>query len=438
MNQEQLATLVEFLNNGPVTNEELMDQDQELSLSNNVVTIEEHRRNHLIALIQNFPNEEVLAATHLLTTMRYTKGPDKGKLLSSYLQKKAHKYISDNLYKTQSTNDKLVRENKRLHRQTDKLIKKTQSLGARSRILYNQKSHHIMEIRSLVRNSQTISDIASKNKVKSLFKINKREYSSKTIWLASNVSELYVTTQISQIAQALAFVIMVDESTHGEIKNLAICYQAWNKQKQTPTVTMVHLKNIFKCNSETISNSVIESIQKEGLDVTKCILWTTDNTAYMSSNKNGAIALFNRKTDGKLIQLPHGRRAHELPDKVYEWKEYLKNIRDNFEMFFLMKIKYANELKNDIDNGNTNYFSLYTLLLQDNECYEEFENFSNMSLSLKESKLRLASDKIEYEDLKSGLKKVRTQRKNNQIPHCKKFSLYNSEKKLRQTSLIIY
>ncbi|CAG8512857.1 31823_t:CDS:2 [Gigaspora margarita] len=129
---------------------------------------------------------------------------------------------------------------------------------------------------------------------------------------------------------------------------------------------------------------------------------TTDNIAYMSSNKNDAIALFNRKTE--------------------------------------LELKYANELKNDIDNGNTSYFGLYNLLLQDNEFYEKFENFlyadnpklyefpklynivrahiyfivihqqqveglfnkhdlkthANISLSLKESKLRLASDKTEH------------------------------------------
>lgn len=105
-----------------------------------------------------------------------------------------------------------------------------------------------------------------------------------------------------------------------------------------------------------------------------------------------------------------------------------------------LELKYANEFKNDIDNGNTNYFGLYNLLLQDNEFYEKFENFFyadnpklyefpklynivrahiyfiviyqqqveglfnkldlkthvNMSLSLKESKLRLASDKTEH------------------------------------------
>ncbi|RIB26582.1 hypothetical protein C2G38_2138235 [Gigaspora rosea] len=106
--------------------------------------------------------------------------------------------------------------------------------------------------------------------------IKKRNHLIALITKLTQISELHITTQISQIAQASAFGVMVDESTRGELKNLIICYQAWNKHKQFPTLTMVHLKNIFKCNSETISNAIIESIQKEGLDIKKCILWTTD------------------------------------------------------------------------------------------------------------------------------------------------------------------
>ncbi|CAG8857505.1 22332_t:CDS:1, partial [Gigaspora margarita] len=48
---------------------------------------------------------------------------------------------------------------------------------------------------------------------------------------------------------------------------------------------------------ETVSNAIIKSIQKEGLDIMKCKLWTTDNTAYISSNKNGTVALFNKKLE---------------------------------------------------------------------------------------------------------------------------------------------
>jgi hypothetical protein len=59
---------------------------------------------------------------------------------------------------------------------------------------------------------------------------------------------------------------------------------------------MASLKDIPRCNSETVSNIVIQSIQEDGLDITKCILWVTDNTAYMASNKKGGVTLFNKKT----------------------------------------------------------------------------------------------------------------------------------------------
>ncbi|CAB5306836.1 unnamed protein product [Rhizophagus irregularis] len=36
----------------------------------------------------------------------------------------------------------------------------------------------------------------------------------------------------------------------------------------------------------------------------------------------------------QLITLPPGRRAHEMPDKVFEWHEFLKNLTNNFDMFF--------------------------------------------------------------------------------------------------------
>ncbi|CAG8845376.1 28064_t:CDS:2, partial [Gigaspora margarita] len=114
--------------------------------------------------------------------------------------------------------------------------------------------------------------------------------------------------------------------------------------------------------------------------------------------------------DGKLVQLPNGRRAHEMPDKSPSELE----------------LEYANELKNDMDNGNTNDFGLHTLLLNDIEFYEEFENFCKAELykfpklynfvqthiyfivihQQQESKLRLTLDKIEHKDLKLGLEKI--------------------------------
>lgn len=59
---------------------------------------------------------------------------------------------------------------------------------------------------------------------------------------------------------------------------------------------MASFKDISRCNSETVSNIVIQTIIENGLDITKCILWVTDNTVYIASNKKGAVALFNEKT----------------------------------------------------------------------------------------------------------------------------------------------
>ncbi|CAG8682155.1 13956_t:CDS:2, partial [Cetraspora pellucida] len=133
----------------------------------------------------------------------------------------------------QNANNRLVLENKKLTRQNKKLIRKAQSLGAQKKILYNQKLHHISKIHSLVRNSQTMTDTAFRNKIKFLFKINKWKYLSNTIWLASSISQvgnismrstiectkiiyefLIGEPPFSQIKQAPAFGIMVNESSH--------------------------------------------------------------------------------------------------------------------------------------------------------------------------------------------------------------------------------
>lgn len=106
-----------------------------------------------------------------------------------------------------------------------------------------------------------------KNKINSLFMDNKRKYTSNTVWLATSiaqvenismcstikcikliykfltgkspqnwiststlhtwhkdVSQLYINNNISQIANAPVFGIMVDESIREKIKNFVLCY----------------------------------------------------------------------------------------------------------------------------------------------------------------------------------------------------------------------
>ncbi|CAB4440615.1 unnamed protein product [Rhizophagus irregularis] len=75
----------------------------------------------LISSIQKLSEEELPAANHLIRTMHYPKGPNKGKLISPYFQNKAQEYVLQNLYKNktsitslQETNNKMVSKIKQL------------------------------------------------------------------------------------------------------------------------------------------------------------------------------------------------------------------------------------------------------------------------------------------------------------------------------------
>ncbi|CAB5207347.1 unnamed protein product [Rhizophagus irregularis] len=226
-----------------------------------------------------------------------------------------------------------------------------------------------------------------------------------------------------------------------------------------------------------------------------------------------------------------GRRAHEMPDKVYEWRKFLQNLVENFEMFFAdelsgavdalsseefgvffdnlekginkalehfekwflswlhlplvichlggdngksfassfhhvvlekpwikpptdLELWYAEELEDDLKNGITNDFGLNELLLENSNFLREFEQFCideksfiynfpdlydfvktriyfiiihqqqveglfnkldlkphpNMTLSLKQSKLQLSSNKIAKENYSDGLNEIRAKR----------------------------
>ncbi|CAB5364592.1 unnamed protein product [Rhizophagus irregularis] len=160
-------------------------------------TIRNNQRNNLILIIQQLPDDQLLSAAHLISTMRYPKGPNKGKIYSLYLQKKAYESITQSLYKHQPTykslqesNTKLKADFKKLHRQNQTLIRKTQSLGVQNRHLHNQKSNYISKIRSLVRCSHQISNATFQKKIKSIFEVNKCSYTSNTVWLATSISQV--------------------------------------------------------------------------------------------------------------------------------------------------------------------------------------------------------------------------------------------------------
>ncbi|CAG8515814.1 11427_t:CDS:2, partial [Cetraspora pellucida] len=77
----------------------------------------------------------------------------------------------------------------KLNQKNTKLISKTKALGPIKRHSQNQKAHHISQIRSLVR-KYSMSPDEFRKQIKMLFKIDNREYSSNTVWLAAKILQV--------------------------------------------------------------------------------------------------------------------------------------------------------------------------------------------------------------------------------------------------------
>ncbi|CAG8600517.1 10933_t:CDS:2, partial [Gigaspora margarita] len=204
-------------------------EEASVSIEEALVLIEESsktpQRTKLISTIQKSPEEDLSSANNLISTMRYLKA---------------------------------------------------QSLGAKVQHIKYQKSKHIAEIRSLVWYSKQITNEEFHEKVKTIFNPNKNfthqillgllqifyklvkccyvlllnacDYSEFLVreppkdWLSSStlhtwhkdVSELQFNEQTYQVKNALAFGIIVDESTRGQLKILTLCYQYWDEKNQSP------------------------------------------------------------------------------------------------------------------------------------------------------------------------------------------------------------
>ncbi|CAI2198019.1 1721_t:CDS:2, partial [Funneliformis geosporum] len=87
-----------------------------------------------------------------------------------------------------------------------------------------------------------------------------------------------------------------------------------------------------------------------------------------------------------------------------------------------LELRFAQDLEGDKNNGMTNDFGLSELLCLNGSFLEEFQQIqglfnkpdlkihANISLLMKQSKLRLSSSKISKENLTSQLKEIRKQR----------------------------
>ncbi|CAG8784719.1 18187_t:CDS:2 [Gigaspora margarita] len=300
------------------------------------------------------------------------------------------------------------------------LVKRTQSLGAKAR--HFQK--HISEIRSLVRHSKQITNDEFRKKVRSIFSINKKSYSSNTIWLVTNILQVGQTSLRSTVeCMKLLYEFLTGEPPKDQLSTstLRTWYKGvselhFNRQiYQLPIAIIAQLQNITKCNAETVSDITIAHIQKSSLGVKKCALRVTDNTSYMSGDKKGAVTLFNKKTNGYKPLNINSQIIKTLYDGLlgFHYNQYQLPLRARWDL----EIRFAEELEDDLKNGITYTFGLHKMLLQDDNLRKEFEQFCNDE----ESFLRLSSSKIDKENLLEGLKEIKTNRKKSPLQETQIF-----------------
>src|SRR6266511_6265341 len=96
---------------------------------------------------------------------------------------------------------------------------------------------------------------------------------------------------------------MADESTRGEKKIFLVCISYWNDKKQQPMLTILSMKDLDHCTASIVSSSIRETINMHSLNLAKCQYWLTDNTAYMSGSKGGAVVEFNKLYSAKAIRI---------------------------------------------------------------------------------------------------------------------------------------
>src|ERR1043165_6160184 len=114
------------------------------------------------------------------------------------------------------------------------------------------------------------------------------------------MAQISVQENLPQLtSQFSSYGIMADESTRGEKKIFLVCVSYWDEKKKQPMLTILDMKDLDCCSASIVSSNVGETINTYSLDSTKCQYWLTDNTAYMSGSKAGAVVEFNKQYSAK-------------------------------------------------------------------------------------------------------------------------------------------
>ncbi|CAG8772641.1 2964_t:CDS:2, partial [Dentiscutata erythropus] len=318
----------------------------------------EKKLNALIDKIKNLPNQQIIRIEHIVNTMIYPQGNMKGQILSPYLQNKAIEFVSSGFFKhyssafnLQNKIKKLESKNKVLTKSVEQLNKKLRSFCVKIVQAEKRKQQYIFKIRSVAQKSKKIKKNQFQIAAKKMIKRNNNEYTTKFVKLATEISNIRTISLLATIecAKAIAifftgeipkhwlstetlsrwnkevarislnqnrpenpnlpaysYGVMADKSTRGDKKVFLVCFAYWNEHNQL-MITLAKMIDLNKCSGAIIAKTVKETCEENKLDPALCGFWLTDNTAYMSGNKLGAIVEFNLQANAS-----SGKRWEDL------------------------------------------------------------------------------------------------------------------------------
>ena len=97
-----------------------------------------------------------------------------------------------------------------------------------------------------------------------------------------------------------------------EKKILIVCTAHWNQEKNKSSVTVIKTEDMIHCNGKSIAAAVLNACHENQLDLQLCYFWLTDNTAYMSAEKEGAITHFNTMAAADSFHIPYGLHVTQI------------------------------------------------------------------------------------------------------------------------------
>ena len=89
-------------------------------------------------------------------------------------------------------------------------------------------------------------------------------------------------------------------------------YCTLESRKNKPSVTVIKMEDMIHCNGKSVAAAVLNACHENQLDPQLCHFWLTDNTAYMSAEKGGAITRFNTMAAADSFCIPCGLHVAQI------------------------------------------------------------------------------------------------------------------------------